>query len=57
MAAGVTSKLFEMSDMLKVLEGWEAAITQRLLREGSGYAPVLNLPTITNRRILRQQRV
>jgi hypothetical protein len=25
MAAGVTPKLWEMSDMVKVLEGWEAA--------------------------------
>ena len=25
MAAGVTLKLWEMSDMVKVLEGWEAS--------------------------------
>jgi hypothetical protein len=27
MAAGVTPKLWEMSDMVKVLEDWESAIT------------------------------
>ena len=30
MAAGVTSKLWEMSDMVKVLEDWEAAQGEKL---------------------------
>jgi hypothetical protein len=28
MAAGVTSQLWEMSDMVKVLEDWEAAMRE-----------------------------
>ena len=30
MAAGVTDKLWEMSDMVKVLEDWEAQLRQPL---------------------------